>query len=98
MLRKRQHLVAPKPSRDEDLTLPHLLVVGPTAPAPVNLLDEGGQLLKLQAPLFFQVEKLGAGKGGKEGLVLACPTLQASQLAPYVISVYYSSPGPTVNS
>lgn len=74
VLGKRQYHVAPKPSRDEDLTLPHLLVVGPTAPAPVNLLYEGGQLLKPQAPLFFQVEKLEVGGGG---LVLACTTLQA---------------------
>lgn len=75
VLRKWEHLVAPKPSRDEDLALPHLLVVGPTAPAAVDLLYEGGQLLKPQAPLFFQVEKLG-GDGG-EGLVLACTTLNA---------------------
>lgn len=62
-IRNQQHLVAPKPSRDEDLTLPHLLVVGPTAPAPVNLLYEGDQLLNPQPPLFFQVEKLGVGVG-----------------------------------
>lgn len=76
VLRKWQHLVTPKPSRDEDLTLPHLLVVGPTAPAPVNLLNEGGQLLKPQAPLFFQVEKL-AGGGGQRGLVPVCTALGA---------------------
>lgn len=67
-LRKQQHLVAPKPSRDEDLTLSHLLVVGPTAPTPVNLLYEGGQLLNPQTPLFFQVEKLGVGGWAKRGL------------------------------
>lgn len=74
-LRKQQHLVAPKPSRDEDLTLPHLLVVGPTAPAPVNLLYEGGQLLNPQTPLFFQVEKLGVW-GGQRG---ACSRLQDTE-------------------
>lgn len=67
VLGRWRHLVAPKPSRDEDLTLAHLLVVRPAAPAPVNLLNEGGQLLKLQPPLLLQIEKLWEG-GAKRGL------------------------------
>lgn len=68
VLGRWRHLVAPKPSRDEDLTLAHLLVVRPAAPAPVNLLNEGGQLLKLQTPLLLQVEKLWEGEA-KRGLL-----------------------------
>lgn len=92
VFRKWEHLVAPKPSRDEDLALPHLLVVGPTAPTAVDLLYEGGQLLKPQAPLFFQVEKLGEqGRGACSRLhYTECTPLQASQLTPSMVSVYSS--------
>lgn len=58
------YLGAPKPRGNEDLTLAHLLVVGAAAPASVDLLYEGGQLLDSKASLLLQEEKLWSGERG----------------------------------
>lgn len=73
------HPVATEPGRDEDLALAHQLVLGPAAPAPKRLLDEGGELGHALLALPLQVEELGTTMASAGSLSSSRAITQNSQ-------------------